>query len=120
MDGKRRQASETQHADRGVRALSLVDGVPGVGLGHGGQRPGTGLPEEVRFRHGAERAHSPDDAKGRRKRDLSYSNVNRISATAAGQGGFSRTDESAGGAVEEPAGNYRCELRPGPAFPGGT
>ena len=29
------------------------------------------------------------------------------------------TDESAGGAVEECAGNYRCQLRPWTAFPGG-
>src|SRR5208282_2384343 len=33
MDGTGRQAVEAQHADRGVRAHSAVDGVSGVGLG---------------------------------------------------------------------------------------
>ena len=35
MDGKRREAPEIQHADRGVRAHSFVDDLSGVGLGHG-------------------------------------------------------------------------------------
>ncbi len=115
MDGGRRQTSDAQYADRGVRAHTPIDGVPGVGLGNGGQRAGTSLREEVRFRDGAERAHSPDDAKGRRKRHLSHSDVNGFSAAAAGQGGFSGTDEGAGGAIEDPAGNCGCEHRAGPA-----
>ena len=106
MDGEGRQAPEAQHADRGIRTHPPVVGVSGLGLGHAGQRAGAGLPEEVRFGDGAERPHPPDHAEGRRKRDLSYRNVNRVSSTAAGQGGFSRTDESAGGTVEERARNY--------------
>ena len=88
---------------------------PGLGLGHGRQRAGAGLPEEVRFGDGAERTHPPDHAEGRRKRDISYRDVDGISATAAGQSGFAGTDESAGGAVEECAGNYGCQLRARPA-----
>ena len=84
--GRRREASEAQHADRGVRAHSAVDGVSGVGLGHGRQRAGTGLSEEIRLGDGAERAHSPDDAEGRRQRDVSHRDVHGVSATAARQG----------------------------------
>ena len=62
----RRQASEAQHADRRLRAHSAVDRVPAVGLGHGRQRAGARAPEEVRLGHGAERAHPPDHAEGRR------------------------------------------------------
>jgi hypothetical protein len=98
--------------------IPLVVGVPGVGLGHAGQCAGTDLPEEVRFRDRAERANSPDDAKGQRKCDLPHGDVNGISATEAWQSRFSRTDESASGAVAEIAWNHRCELRPEPALPG--
>ena len=111
--------SEAQHADRGIRTHPVVVGVSGLGLGHAGQRAGAGLSEEVRIRDGAERSHPPDHAKGRRKRDVSYRDVNGLSPTAAGQGGFSRTDESPGGAVEERAWNHRCQLRPWAALPGG-
>ena len=76
------------------------------------------LPEEIRFGDGAERAHSPDHAEGRRQSDISYRDVDGISATAAGQGRFSRTDESAGGTVAHPAGNYRCQLCAGAALTG--
>ena len=91
--------------------IPLWTRLSGMGLGHGRQRAGTGLPEEVRFGDRAERSHSPDDAKGRRKRDVSYGGIDGISATAAGQSRFTGADEGAGGAVEELAGNYRCELR---------
>ena len=86
---------KSQHADRGVRAHSPVDGLSGVGLGHRRQRAGAGLPEKVRLGDRAERPHSPDHAKGRRKRDLSYRGLHRISATATRQSGFARADESA-------------------------
>ena len=36
--GARREASVEQHADRRLRARAAVDGVPGVGLGHGRRR----------------------------------------------------------------------------------
>src|SRR6266481_1084504 len=101
MDGKRHQAPETQHADRGVRAHTTLDDLPGMGLGHRRQRTSTGLLEEVRVRHRAEWTHSPDDAEGRRKRDFSYRDVNGVPATAARQGGLSRTDEGPGRATEE-------------------
>src|SRR6202049_5173538 len=46
-----------------VNVLNLKAG--GVGrLGHGRQRAGLGISEEIRFGDGAERAHSSDDAKG--------------------------------------------------------
>src|SRR5512135_1182887 len=90
-----------------------------MGLGNGRQRAGTGLPKEVRFGDRAERAHSPNDAKGRRKRDVSYRSVYGVSATAAGQGRLTGAHEGAGGAVEELAGNYRCELHAGSARVGG-
>src|ERR1700741_56213 len=92
--------------------------VPRVGLGYRRQRAGTGLFEEVRVRNRVERSHPPDNAKGRRERDISYCRVNGIPATAAWQGRFTGADESAGGAVENLAGNYRCELRAGPARSG--
>ena len=41
--GRRRQASEAQHAHRRVRAHSAVDRVPGMGLGNRRQRAGAGL-----------------------------------------------------------------------------
>src|SRR5712675_1222534 len=43
--------------------IPLMVGVPGLGVGHARQRAGAGLPEEVRFRDGAERPHSPTHAK---------------------------------------------------------
>jgi hypothetical protein len=41
--GGRRQTSDAQYSDRSVRAHTPIDGVPGVGLGNGGQRAGTSL-----------------------------------------------------------------------------
>ena len=112
--------SEAQHADRGVRTHSALVGLSGLGLGHARQRAGAGLSEEVRFGDGAERSHPPDHAEGRRKRDISYRDVDGVSPTATGQSGFSRTDESPGGAVEERARNHGCQLRPWAALPGGS
>ncbi len=77
MAGRRCGASEVEHADRGVRAHSVVDGVSGVGLGDGRQRAGAGVSEEVWIGDGAERAHSPDDAEGGRQRDVSYGVLRR-------------------------------------------
>src|ERR1700741_1128654 len=54
-------------------------------------------------------AYPPDDAEGRRKRDLSYRGVHGIPAATAGQGRFARPDESAGGATEERARHHGCE-----------
>jgi 3',5'-cyclic-AMP phosphodiesterase len=45
--------------------------------------------------------------------------VDGISPTAARQGRFAGALEGAGGAVEELAGNYKCELRTGSARVGG-
>jgi Icc protein len=66
-------------------------------------------------RDGAQRTHSPDDAEGGRKCDVPYSDVNRISATPAGQGRVPGADEGASGTAEESAGNYGCELCAGPS-----
>src|SRR6478736_4778263 len=96
-----------------------MERIPGVGLGNGRQRAGTGLPQEVRLGHGAERAHSPDDAKGRRKRDVSYGGLDSISPTAAGHRRFTGADESAGRATEEHPGHHRCDLRTREARAGG-
>src|SRR5467141_1622555 len=62
--GRRREAFEEEHADRGVRTHSTVVCISGVGLGHRRQRASAGLPEEVRLCHGPERSHPPDNAKG--------------------------------------------------------
>src|SRR5450755_1105849 len=88
-----------------------MDRLSAVGLGHGRQRSGAGLPEKVRFGDGAERPHSPDHAKGRRKCDLSYRGLHGVSATGSGQSGFSGADEGPGGATEKRSGHHRCELR---------
>src|ERR1700691_200604 len=90
-----------------------------MGLGYGRQRAGIGVPEEVRFSDGAERAHSPDHAKNRRQRDVSHGRVHFFSATSAWKSRFTGSDEGAGGPVAEPVGNYRCELCAGPACAGG-
>ena len=97
----RRQASEAQHADRGVRAHSPLERVPAVGLGHGRQRAGAGAPQEVRLGDRAERAHPPDDAEGRRERDVPHGGLDRVSAAGARHGRVTGADESAGGAAEE-------------------
>src|SRR5580692_3252018 len=99
MDGKRRQAPFEKYADCRFRAHPALDGLRAVGLGYGGQRASTGLPEEVWFRDRAKRSYSPDDAESRGQRHLSHRDVHGISATATRQGGFSRTDESTRGAA---------------------
>ena len=78
------QATEEQHADRGLRAHSAVVGLSAMGLGHGRQRAGAGVSEALRIGHGAERPHSPDDAEGRRERHLSHGVLDRVSAAAPG------------------------------------
>ena len=99
--------------------IPLWTRVPAVGLGNGRQRAGAGLPEEVRLGHGAERAHSPDDAEGRRKRDVPYGGVDSVSPTAARHRRFTGADESAGGATEEHPGHHGCDLRAREARAGG-
>src|SRR5437667_12801035 len=101
MAGRRRKALETQHACCGIRAHSAVVGVSGVGMGYGRQRAGAGLPEEVRLGDGAQRAHTSDNAKGRRQRRIPEGAVDGVSSTATGQGGYDRTYESTGGATQE-------------------
>src|SRR6267142_1197604 len=81
-----------------------------MGLGHGRQRASTGVSQEIWLRDGAERAHSPDHAKGGRQCDLSYRGLHGISATSAREGRFTGTNESACGAVAQHLGNYRREL----------
>ena len=51
------------------------------------------LSEAVRLRVGAERAHSPGDAEGRRPRDVSHRDVDGVSATSARRGAVARADE---------------------------
>src|SRR6267143_2204755 len=111
MAGRRREAFEAQHADRGCRAHSAVVGLSGVGLGYGGQCPGPGVLEEVWIRDRAERAYSSDDAENRRQRHFSYGSFNRVSAATARQSGFAGTDESASRATQERPGNYGRQLR---------
>ncbi len=82
-----------------------------VGLGYGRQRASAGVPEEIRLGDGTERTHPSGHAEGRGQRYVSHRLLDRISATAAGQGGFAGADESAGGATEERPGNHRCKLR---------
>src|SRR5437879_663069 len=111
MAGRRREAFEAQHADRGFRAHSAVVGLSGVGLGDGGQCPGPGVLEEVWIRDRAERAYSSDDAENRRQRHFSYGSFNRVSAATARQSGFAGTDESASRPTQERPGNYGRQLR---------
>ena len=85
VDGKGREASLEEHADRCVCAHSAVDRLSGVGLGHGRQRTGARVPEEIRLGDGAEWAHPPDHAEGRRQRDVSHSDVDGVSAAEAGE-----------------------------------
>src|SRR6266436_1915626 len=118
MAGRRRETFEAQHADRGIRAHSALVGLSGVGLGNGRQRASAGVPEEVRLGDGAERSYPPSHAESRGQCYVSHCLLDSISATAAGQGGFAGTDESAGGATEERPGNHRCELRSGAARAG--
>src|ERR1700678_1018565 len=84
-----------------------------MGLGDRRQFASTGLPQEVRLGHGSEWTHSPNDAKGRGKRDVSHGRVDSISSTCAWEGRFTGADESASGAIEERTRNHGCELRSG-------
>ena len=99
--------------------IPLWTRLPGVGLGHGRQRAGAGLPQEVRLGHGAERPHPPDDAEGRRQRDVPYGRFDGISPAAARHRRFTGTDESAGGAAEEHPRHHGCDLRAREARAGG-
>ena len=112
--GGRRQTSDAQYTDRGVRAHTPIDGVPGVGLGNGGQRAGTSLREEVRFRDGAER-HIHQTMQKVEGSVTFHTAMSTAFPQPQPQGGFSGTDEGAGGAIEDPAGNCGCEHRAEPA-----
>src|SRR5437868_3642067 len=90
-----------------------------MGLGHGRQRAGAGIPEEIRVGNRTEWAHSSDDAKGRRECDISYGVLDGISAAAARESGFTGADESAGRAIAQRSGNYGRELRAGSTRAGG-
>src|SRR6267143_6667191 len=111
MAGRRREAFEAQHADRGCRSHSAVVGLSRVGLGYRGQCPGPGVLEEVWIRDRTEWAYSSDHAESRRQRDLSYGSFNRVSAATARQSEFAGADESASRTTQERPGNYRRQLR---------
>src|SRR5262249_51208552 len=89
-----------------------------MGLGYGRQCPGPWLPEEVRLGHGAQRAHSPDDAKSRRQHYVPHRCVHGISATETGSRTRARTDEGTRRPVARPAGSNRCEACSGAARAG--
>ena len=68
---------DVRRTNRAVRRsscsrISPLDGLPGMGMGHGRQRAGAGLPEEVRLGHGAEWAHPSGVAEGRGQCHISY------------------------------------------------
>src|SRR5437773_11169134 len=90
-----------------------------MGMGHGGQRAGSFLLEKIRLGDGVERAHSPNHAEGRRKRHFSHRDIDSISAAPAGESGFARAHDSAGGATEKLPGNYGRERRGWAARAGG-
>ena len=64
---------------------------------------------------GAERPHSPGDAKGGRQRDVSHGGFDGVSAACAGAGAFAGADESAGGTTAKLSRAHVGELRARPA-----
>ena len=67
--------------------------------------------EEVWFGQRVERTHSPDDAKGRRQRDVSHGGFDGVSAACAGTSAFAGADESACGTTAELSRDHVGELR---------
>ena len=111
MAGTRREASEGEHTDRCLRAHSAVDSVSGLGMGHGRQRAGARIFEEVRFGFRVERTHPSGDAESRRQRDVSHRGFDGVPTTCAGTGAFAGTDESACGTTAKLSRNHVGELR---------
>ena len=67
------------------------------------------VPEAIRLGHGAERPYSPDDAEGRRQRDVPHGLSTAFPQPQPGTG-RPRADEGAGRKTARLAGHYRCEL----------
>ncbi len=84
---------QEQHAHRRLCAHPAVVGVPRVGMGDGRQRTRAVVSQAVWFRLGPERSHSSGDAEGRRPRDVSYGDVDCLSAARAGCGRVAGPDE---------------------------
>ena len=103
MAGEGRQAAEEQHADRRVRAHSAVVGLSRMGMGHRRQRARLVVSEAVRIGVGAQRPHSSGDAEGRRARDVSHRDVDRVSAARARHRAVAGADESRGRSAAEGA-----------------
>src|SRR5208337_126701 len=96
MAGEGPEARVFQHAGSDLRAHPAVERVSGVGLGNRRQRRGAQLPEEIRFRNGAERAYPSDDAEGGGESDVSHGGINGVSAATTRQGRLAGADEGSG------------------------
>ena len=83
------------HADRRLRPHPALDGVCRLGLGHRRRLAGAQSSEAVRLGHGAERAHPPDRAEGRRQHDLPYRALDRLPAAGARYRAFAGPDDRA-------------------------
>src|SRR4051812_8916333 len=92
-----------------------------MGLGYERERAGVGFPETIRIGDGAQRAYSSDDEKGGGKRDVSYGDVDCISATGARQSAEARSDEGGCGQAAGLSRDHGGELyrREGSAGGGG-
>ena len=90
---------------------SAVDGLRS-GAGARTMGRGSDVLEALWVGDGAERAHSPGGAEGGGQRDVSYCDVDCISAARAGIRAAGWTDEGSCRAVAARVGDHRCE-RPG-------
>src|SRR5437667_10675089 len=105
MAGKRCKRIVGQHSDSRIRAYPVMEYLPGLGLGNRRQRAGAWIPEAVWIGDGFEWSHTPDSAKGGRKRYIPYGTINCISTTCAWNGARAGTDQGrAGGQVAKRAG----------------
>ena len=78
------------------RAHPALDGLSGMGLGHGRWCAGARLSQEIRLRHRAQRPHPSSDAEGRGQRHLPHRAFDRIPAAGAGNGAVAGADEGTG------------------------
>ena len=81
---RRPRRAGRQHADRRLRAHPALDRLCRLGLGHRRRHASADAPEAVRLGDGAQRAHPPDRAEGRRQHDLPHRTLDRVSAAGAG------------------------------------
>ena len=81
-------------ANRALRAHSALGCISRLGMGHIGQRASLFLPQTIRLRHGAQRAHSSGDAKGGGQRNISHCDVDGLPSTCSGRCAIAWSNES--------------------------